>query len=360
MVFGKLFKKRETLLGLDIGASTIKLIELSRTSSGFELANIGIASTPTDALQGNSVIRPDALADAIVALLEENGISDRRVSLAMPSVSVYPKKVKMERMSIDEIASNIHLEAGGFLPQNIEDVELDFHVVGEAGKQLEVLVVAVKKETLDGYLEALSLAGLEAAVADVDYFAVQNAFELNYPELIDKTVALINIGTRFSSINICRGGESLYMGDISLGGRLFTDALMEQLSLTSEQAEQAKRSHPAKDDSGSGVRELIEKNVEYVAGEFNRQLRYFWGASGAEDGIEKIILSGGGARIAGLREDISESTGIESEFLNPLKVIEVPTSFDAAYIKDLTAAVGVAVGLAIREPGDKVVPDFME
>jgi type IV pilus assembly protein PilM len=360
MVFGKLLKKRETLLGLDIGASTIKLAELERTASGFELANIGVGVTPADALQGNSVIRPDSLADAIVALLEENGISDRRVSLAMPSISVYPKKVKMDRMSMDDIASNIHLEAGGFLPQNINDVELDFHILGESGKQLDVLVVAVKKEILDGYLEALSLAGLEAAVADVDYFALQNCFELNYPELLDKTVALINIGTRYSSINICRRGESLYMGDISIGGRLFTDALMEQLSMTAEQAEQAKRAHPTRNDPESGIKEVIEKNVEYVAGEFNRQLRYFWGASGAEEGIDKIILSGGGSQIAGLKDEISESTGIESEYLNPLKVIEVPSGFDATYVKDISASVGVALGLAVREPGDKIIPEFME
>ena len=359
-MFGRLFKKRESLLSLDIGGSMIKLLELNTSGVVPVLVNIGIAPTPAECIQGNAVIRPELLADAITALLEENGISDKRVALAMPSPSVFTKRIKMPQMSAEELADNIQLEAGSFIPHNINAVKLDYHVLGESGKQLDVLVVAVKEEIVDGFLEAVAMSGLETAVIDVDYFALQNAFESAYGDLIDKTVALINIGFRYSSINICRGGGSLFTGDVSIGGKLFTDALMEQLSVSQEEAEQLKRAHSGSDEKSQQAREVIEKNVEYAASEFNRQLSFFWSASGAEEGIDKIFLSGGAGQVAGLLEEISEKTGISSEQMNPFKAVEIPAGFDKNYVRDLGPLMAVSLGLALRQPGDKIVPEFME
>jgi len=361
MVFGKLFKKRESLIGLDLGTGTIKLVELDVSAEKPALANVGVAATPADAIQGNAVVNSESLADAIVGLLEESGVADKRVAVALPGPSVFTKRVKMARMGLADLADNVQLEAANFIPHNVNAVKLDFHILGEAGKnQIEILVVAVKEEIADSFLEVISMAGLEVAVADVDYFALQNTFELAHPELVEKTVALINIGSRYSSINICRGGGSLFTGDVSLGGRLFTDALMEQLGVSLDEAEQLKRGNSSGSSKVEDAKEIMEKNIEYAASEFNRQLSFFWGASGSDDGIDRILVTGGGARVAGLLEEISEKTGIVCQPLDPMKGIEVPSGFDKAYIKDLGPSLAVAVGLGLREPGDKIIPDFME
>jgi type IV pilus assembly protein PilM len=279
----------------------------------------------------------------------------------MPGSSVFTKRVKMARMSLEELADNIQLEAGNFIPHNINAVKLDYHILGEAGKnQMEVLVVAVKEEVVDSFMDTLAFAGLEAAVIDVDYFALQNIFELANPERVDKTVGLINVGARFSSINICSNGASLFTGDVSIGGKLFTEGLIEQLSVSADEAEQMKRSPALAGEMADEVREALEKNIEYVASEFNRQLSFFWSASGAEETIDRILIAGGGARIAGLVEEMSEKTGIVCEYIDPLIGIEVPAGFDKAYIREISPVVGVAAGLALREPGDKLIPEFME
>jgi type IV pilus assembly protein PilM len=360
MVFQKLLKKRESLVGLDIGSSTIKLVELDTSGGQPSLVNIGIVATPADALQNNAIHKPESIADALTALFEENNIADKRVALSVPGASVFTKRVKMPRMAPSDLADNIQLEAGNFIPHNINAVKLDYHILGEAGKnQVEILVVAVKEEVLDSYLEALSLAGLEAAVADVDCFALQNAFEMNYGDMLATTSGLVNIGARFSSINICRDGQCLFTGDVSLGGKLFTEALVEQLGVAGEEAEQLKRGMGGRERSDE-AREVIEKNIEYVASELNRQLSFFWSASGAEEAIDKIFVTGGGARVGGLLEELSEKTGIVCEYLNPLRGIEVPAGFDKKYLDELNPFLSVAVGLGIREPGDKIIPDFME
>jgi len=362
MVFGKLFRKRETLVGLDIGSSTIKLVELDLTADKPVLLNVGVARTPSDCISGNSISKPELVAEVVTSLFEENNIAEgRRISVAMPGSSVFTKRVKMPRMSLDELADNIQLEAGNFIPHNINAVKLDYHIIGESGKnQIDVLVVAVKEEVVESFLDTLSYAGLEAAVVDVDYFALQNIFELAAPERVAKTVALINVGARFSSINICSKGSSLFTGDVSIGGKLFTESIAEQLSMRPDEAEAIKRAPETAGDSVDQVREALEKNIEYVASEFNRQLSFFWGASGAEETIDRILIAGGGARVDGLVEEMSEKTGIVCEYLDPLSGIETPAGFDKAYIKEIGPVLGVAMGLALREPGDKMIPEFME
>ena len=228
-------------------------------------------------------------------------------------------------------------------------------MIGEAGKNLlDVLVVAVKNEVTDSFIEALSLAGLATAVVDVDHFAVQNMFEQAYPEHVSKTVAVVNLGARYASINICRGGISLFSGDIPVGGRGFSEAIAQELNLTVEAAEPIKRGKGGDPALALKALEIITRQTEQMTGEINRQLSFFWNASGAEEGIDLIVLTGGGALVPNFAEELARKTGIETLFADPLKGFQFGPGVSEASLKDIRPLLGVCAGMALRQPGDRI------
>lgn len=349
-----LFKKEEKLIGVDIGSTSIKLIELEPGGKKPRLLTAGTVPVKGDLFASNAVSNSSKVAEYVTALLEANSVSDRRVVTAVPGPSVFTKKIKVPKMGRDELATHIQFEAGNFIPHNVNAVRLDYHVIGASGKnQLDVLVVAVKNEIIDGFLDSFGLAGLEVAVVDVDHFAVQNMFELCYPELAAKTVALVNVGARYSSINVCRNGDSLFTGDVPVGGRLFTEAIAEAAKVSMEEAEEIKKDRGRAPDKADVRQEALDRNVEYVASEFNRQLSFFWNASGSEEGIDTIMLTGGGALVPGLVEELSEKTGLECSVLDPFRGVECGEGQDPKFLAGLAPVMSVAVGLGLRRAGDR-------
>ncbi len=363
-MFGNLFKKTESLLAIDIGSSSLKLVELDLSGERPQLVNLALAPVPSGALSNHTVQKPEIVAEQIGSLLEANNIDDLRVVTAVPGPSVFTKRIKMPRSNASELAANIQLEAGGFIPHNLDAVRLDFQVMGAFGKnQLEVLVAAVKNEVIDSFVDSIALAGLETAIVDVDYFALQNVFEFNYPELLPKTVALINIGQRHSSICICRNKESLFTGDISAGSRSLDEGLQNDLSLTAEKIEAVKKSLNRKSPyeglpngvDARALESLVGGAAEELAVEFNRQLSFFWNASGADEGIEQIFISGGMARLPGLIESLGIHTGLPCAVLDPMKALDVGEGFDKEFLAEVGPSVAVAIGLGLRTPGDKAL-----
>lgn len=349
----------EPLVTIDIGSSSIKLLELDLSGEKPKLVNLAVSPLDEEVFSNNMVTKSDIVSERIMALLEANNIGEQRVTIAMPGPSVFTKKIKMAKVPPAELAANVQFEAGSFIPHNIDAVKIDYHVVGESGKnQLDVLVVAVKNEIVNSFIECLSLSGLEAAVVDVDYFALQNCFELNYPEYVAETVALIDIGARYSSINICKDGESLFTGDIAVGGKLFTDAIADGLGVSQAEAEKLKRGNGGDASKKAEVADIVDRKVEYVASEFNRQLSLFWNASGAEDGIDRIMVTGGGALVPGLLQELSEKTGIECGIIDPVRGLEFGGDFDGDYVKDVSSVISVCVGMGMRQPGDKKVVKY--
>jgi type IV pilus assembly protein PilM len=353
-----LFRKKEPLLSIDIGSSSVKLIELDLTGAAPRLVNIAMAPLPADAVVNNSIAKSDVVSQQIAALIEANSISPKRVTLALPGPSVFTKKIKIDSIDYSELPSFIQMEAGNYIPHDIDAVRLDYHVCGYTeDDQMEVLLVAVKNDVIDSYLETLALSSLEAAVVDVDYFASQNMFEFNYSDLVDSTVAVLNIGSRYTTINICHSGDSLFTGDIAVGGRSISEALVDELGISFEEAEKIKRKFDPNKSEFDNVKDIIDKNVEYMASEYARQLSLFWNASGMEGGIDKILLSGGSAGISGMSNAIKEKTQIDCEVINPFKQIACGETFDEDYLKEISPYMGVAVGLALRQAGDKVYPE---
>ena len=352
-----LVQKRETLSAVDIGSSGVKLIEIDTSKGASRVVKAGMVALGGDVFSNYAITQVERVAEQVAELLQNQEVVDRRVATSVPGPSAFTKRVKTARASFNELSTNIRFEAGSFIPHNIENVRLDFHILGPTGKnQLDVLVVAVKNEVVEGLLGVFDGAGLQVAVIDVDYYALQNCFELNYPDEVGKTVALINVGTKYSIVNICQGGQSLFTGDIQVGGKQFTDALAELLSIPSEQAELVKRGQDKK-RSADEIAEALRTAVDEAAIELNRQLSFFWNASGADQGIERIYLSGGGALTPGLLENLAEKTGMPCEFLDPFRKLEL-AGVDAAQLETVRPLYAIATGLAVRAAGDREIPEL--
>jgi type IV pilus assembly protein PilM len=351
------FKKESSLIAVDIGSSSVKIIELDVGQDPPSLLTVGNVPINKEIFSGNAIGRVQEVGEIISRLFEEHGLFGKRVVTAVPGPSVFTRKIKIPRMPLAEIEQHIRFEAANFIPHSIEAVRIDYHIVGESGKNnLEVLVVAVKNEIIDTLIETFAAAQIDVGVVDVDHFALQNMFEVSYPELIDATIGLVNIGERYSSINICRGGDSVFTGDIPVGGRMLTESISEGLSIPLQEASELKISRDKNSPYYSMLKDITTRGIEYLVSEFNRHLSFFWNASGSNEGIDRILLTGGGSLIQGLPQELSEKTGIECSLMNPFRGIETGGQYDAAYLKEIAPLMGICVGLALRFPGDRLVP----
>ncbi|MCB0319754.1 MAG: type IV pilus assembly protein PilM [Bdellovibrionales bacterium] len=354
MKLSKFFKKHEQLTSIDIGASSVKLVELELGKDKPTLKNLASMPLEGEVFANNVISKTEAVADVISALIEANGIEDKRVVTCVPGPTVFTKRIKTAKMPYNELVSYVQLEASNFIPHNIDAVRLDFHALRESGKnQLELLVVAVKNEVIDSILDTLSLAGLEAAIIDIDYFALQNIFEFSYPEKIGSTVALVDFGSRYSSVNIVQNGISLFTGDVSAGSRMVSDNLQEAFSISKEDAENI----TSQRESSEEAKAALAVAVEALAKDFNRQLSFFWSATGSDQGIESIYFSGGASRLEGFKSAMEEVTGLPCEFLDPFRNVQMGDGLESGLVKQMTATAAVACGMALREPGDRVLPE---
>lgn len=361
MNFATFFTKTESLVAVDIGSTSIKLLEFDVTGEKPLLLTIGAIPLQGEVFNNHAISKNEMVAQQLTSLCDGKGIQEKRLVSVVPAPSAFTKKIQVPMMSMAELRNSISFEASNYIPHNIDAVRMDFHVIGEASKsQLDVLVVAVKNEIVDSLLDTIALAGMETAVIDVEYFALQNAFELNYPEFLDKTVAVISVGARYTAMNVCRGGKSLLTGDVSVGGKQFTDSLVDTLGISADEAELVKSGHPPASIPESvrqAASELLQKSVEVAATDINRQLSFLWNAVGADEGIDMIFVTGGGAQVPGFLEALSGKTGVEAHVLDPFVGIDVAGSVSAADLKRLAPVMGVGVGLGIRQVGDKINPE---
>ncbi len=346
---------RENLLSIDIGSNSIKVMELKSTPSGkMELMSAGQVPTPANVIKNNVITKPEAIGNAIKSLVESNAINTNQVVTAVPGPSVFTKRITTAAVSLKELHNNITYEAGNYIPHTIDAVHLDYQVLGSNGKSsMDVLLVAVKNEIIRSFLESIEHAGLETVVVDVDYFALENMFALNYPEECKKTLALINIGARYSTVNILQDGVSLFTGDVTVGGRLYTDALCESLALEPLVAEQAKMGRFPETVDKNIVTETLDRTTEHIAAELHRQIGFFWSAAATDRQIEAVYLAGGGAQVSGLVDELNSRTGMQVHIVDSFRAIDATDRFDTEYLNEIAPAMSVSVGLALRTIGDK-------
>jgi type IV pilus assembly protein PilM len=345
MVFG-----RKSSIGLDIGSGYLKVVQLKDTKGGYELELFDMLPLPPELIVDGSIIDSLRLIDSLKELLKKAKIKtkDAVISIAGHS-SVIIKRVSLPEMSEEELSESIKFEAEQYIPFDIEDVNLDFQILGpkeEAG-QMDVMLVAVKKDIINEYLSVVKEAGLNPLIVDVNSFALENIYEVNYEIEPDKNIAIVNIGASTINMNILKGGISVFTRDSAVGSNLHTEALQREFNLTYETAERLKKGEAVENVSPQDAFSVMDLASEEIIGEVNRSLEYF------HEDINEVILSGGCALVKDFPKLLAEKIGIEVKVMEPLKNIKIPKRFDITYIEEMVPMAVVAAGLALRRPGDR-------
>jgi type IV pilus assembly protein PilM len=345
----------QSIVGLDVGSSSIKAVELSKKSKGknFDLTHLGVAQVPAEAIVQGAFLNSSAITEAIQEAIENAKIKTNNVAAAVCGHSVIVKKVSLPQMTRDELDEQIRWEAEQYIPFDVNEVNLDFQILetSDGEGQMDVLLVAAKKDLIDDYVQVIREAGLTPVAVDVAGFAIENAFEINYDTAPDDVIGLVNIGAQVVNINIMAGGVPCFTRDITTAGNQYTEEIQKALSISFEEAERIKLGGQGTDSQDvvpQEVEQAMQSVTETVIGEISRSLD-FYAATTAESRINKVYLSGGSAKVSGLEAAFHERTGLDVETLNPLSRMLPSDRFDQEYLDDMSAALSVGVGLALRE-----------
>ncbi|WNG34526.1 type IV pilus assembly protein PilM [Archangium minus] len=357
--------KGKLALGLDIGSTSVKMILLKeqrkRGQVSYALQSFGMKPLPPEAIVDGALMNSTAIVQALQELMTELKIKNKEVAIGVSGHSVIIKKIQMPRMSQEELEESIQWEAEQYIPFDVKDVNIDTQILDAGGNdatgQMDVLLVAAKKDMINDYTTVVSESGLQPVVVDVDAFAVQNMFASNYDVPDKETVVLINAGASVVNINIISNGITVFTRDVTIGGNQFTEEIQKQLNVSYEEAE-ALKIGGTRGDSDAVVPQEVERVLlsvaEQVAGEIQRSLDFYAGTA-VDANFTKVYLSGGTAKIPALFKTIETRVGVPVEILNPFRKIDVDNrKFDPAFIMEVAPMAAVAVGLALRRPGDKL------
>jgi type IV pilus assembly protein PilM len=357
--------KGKLALGLDIGSTSVKMILLKeqkkRGQTSYALQSFGMKPLPPEAIVDGALMNSTAIVQALQELMSELKIKSKDVAIGVSGHSVIIKKIQMPRMSQNELEESIQWEAEQYIPFDVKDVNIDTQILDSGGNdatgQMDVLLVAAKKDMINDYTTVVSESGLLPVVVDVDAFAVQNMFSTNYDVPDKETVVLINAGASVVNINIISNGITVFTRDVTIGGNQFTEEIQKQLNVSYEEAE-ALKIGGTRGDSDAVVPQEVERVLlsvaEQVAGEIQRSLDFYAGTA-VDANFTKVYLSGGTAKIPALFKTIETRVGVPVEILNPFRKIDVDNrKFDPAFIMEVAPMAAVAVGLALRRPGDKL------
>ena len=353
-----LLRKPKTVVGLDIGSSAVKAIELkSAGKGGFKVSAYASEPVPPDTIVDGAIVDGVAVADAIRRIFDTKRFKAKDVVTSLSGNAVIVKKIALPVMTEAELDESIHWEAEQYIPFDIQDVNLDYQLLdaspGEGGKQtMDVMLVAAKRDKIAEYTGVIGQAGRAAVVVDIDAFAVQNCFEVNYG-LDPGVTVLLNAGASSINVNIIAGDQSLFTRDISVGGNAYTDAVQREFNLTFDAAERAKKGLPVDGVPFEDVRPVLRTTSEGVILEIQKTFDFFK-ATTSQDRIDRIVLCGGASRVDGLAELLEEHFGAPVEFLDPFKTVQLDAKrlgIDNA--ADIAQTAAVAVGLALRTAGDR-------
>ena len=344
-----LFGGRGTI-GLDIGSGYLKLVQLKDTKGGYELELFDMLPLPPELIVDGSIIDSLRLVDSLKELARKARVKTKDVTISIAGLaSVIVKRVSLPDMSEDELSESIKFEAEQYIPFDIDDVNLDFQILGpkEEPGQMDLILVAVKKDIINEYLSVVKEAGFNCQIVDVNSFALENIYEINYEIEPEKNVALVNIGASTMNMNILKGGISVFTRDSAVGSNLHTEVLQREFNLTYEVAERLKRGEPVENISPQDAFSVMELASEEIIGEVNRSLEYF------HEDIHEIVLSGGCALIKDFPNLLAEKIRVETKLLQPFKNIKIAKQFDLSFIEEMAPMAAVAAGLALRRPGDR-------
>ena len=273
MVFGK----KDNLVGLDIGSRSIKAAQVIDSKRGPTLKHFGIVDIAHGAIEEGTINDPESVAESIRQLFKSYNIRESNVAVSIGGYSVIVKKINVQTMAEEQLQETIHFEAEQYIPFDISDVNLDFQILGENESnpnQMNVFLVAAKKEMVNDYINLVNLAGLNPCIVDVEAFALQNTFEANY-DIQDDNIALIDIGASKTSLNILKGNSSVFMRDVSLGCGQINQKIMSLIECTFEEAEQLKYGDSPDRLSAEDLKGIVSSVVADWCTEIRRALDFY-------------------------------------------------------------------------------------
>lgn len=354
-----LFARERSAVAVDIGSSHVKVLELEKDRSGrHRLKHFGVAALPPEAIIDGNFMNTSAVVSTIKDLVNQQRIRTKDAVVAVGGNSVIIKRISLPVMSPDELEEALPWEAEQYIPFDVNDVNLDAHILqgqaDEAG-QMDVLLVAARKELVNEYTAVVMETGLKPVIIDVAAFALENMFTLNY-DVVPEPVALVNVGANMVTINILKRGVSAFTRDIGMGGRSCTEEIQRALGVSYEEAEAFKIGGDERDRSAvvpEEVERVLTSASENIATEVHRSLDFFLSTTGGGS-LFKVYLSGGAAPTPGLRQALERLCSCPVEMVDPFRRIQVDErQFNPRFFKDVAAQAGVAVGLGLRRASDK-------
>jgi len=352
MVFGK----RKNVIGLDIGSSSIKLVELNEGKSGYKLQNLAISPLPPEAIVDGALMDSVTIVDTIRDLISTCKVKTKDVVTSVSGHSVIVKKITLPFMTKAELEESIQWEAERYIPFDINDVNIDFQIFGSSSENpevMDVILVAAKKDIINDYVSILMEAGLNPVIIDIDAFALENMLGINYDLEKEEVVAIANVGASITNINIIKNNISAFTRDIFKGGNQITEEIQRQLHIDFEEAEKIKVGSKVDIASQPVIQSVIKEASESLAIEIGNSLDFFQSTTTYEK-IGKLFLSGGGSKIKDFDIVLQQQIGIPVEIINPFKKIEYSEkNFDMEYLREIGPIMAVGVGLASRKVGDR-------
>ena len=342
-----IFGKKKTTVGLDIGSGLIKVAVVDHSKKDPELVRVNVIPLLADAIVEGEVMDPGIVAEAIQNALASAGVKTKQVVTAVGGRDVIIKKIQIERVKEQQARELMRWEAEQHVPFDMESVELDFQILDPdaEGLEMSVLLVAAKRELVESRTSLLAEAGLEPAIIDVDAFAIHNAFELNHPDAMQGVVGLVNIGHEVTNVNILEDGVPVLTRDLSVGTRRFREDLQREKGLSAEDSERVIQGHTQSAD----LAQYVDARGEEIAVGVERAAAFLATASRSAGGLGRVYTIGGGARVPGLNEALSNRLRVPVELASPVQRLKVRDSvFESVSVDEVAPLLMLSVGLALR------------
>lgn len=340
-------------MGLDVSSSAVKLVELSRTAKGeYRIERYAIENLPRDSVVDGNIAKLEDVADAVRRAWKRMGTSTRNVALALPAAAVITKKIIVPANQREqELEVLVESEANQYIPFQLDEVNLDFQVVGPAPgnpDEVEVLIAASRKEKVEDRVAVAEAAGLRAVVVDVESYAAQAAFELVEKQLPeggkDSNIVLVDVGANVMNVIILRNDQPVYSREQAFGGYQLTQDIMRNYGMTPEEAEAAKRTNTLPENYEN---DLLRPFMDNLALEVSRALQFFF-TSTQYNSVDHIVLAGGCSIIPGLDEVVANRTQVETRVANPFVDMQLSQAVTAKRLSQDAPSLLVACGLALR------------
>ena len=349
---------RRQLVGLDIGSSAIKVAQLKESKGRYFLQKFGVKPLEPEVIVDGTVMDEGRVVSAIQELFEETNIKNKHVAVSISGHAVIVKKISLPPMPDEELEGQVKLAAEQYIPFDINEVNIDFHVLppdpsSDGQGDMAVILVAAKKDKINELTELVKTARLIPMVMDVDAFAIENMHGINYPLAQEETTALVNLGASVMNVNIIRAGSSLFTRDIPLGGNRYTEAIQREMGLSFEEAEESKKKEGSGEATGMSVGNVLDSVNAEVASEIARTVDYFK-TSGANADLNRVLVCGGVAKAKGLIQQLSDRMQVPVEIADPFAEIDTTgCEMDPDLLAELAPSAAVGVGLALRAVGDR-------